>query len=76
MHKGHTHTHKSYLINMIDVKFMLLHDQKSEDSIKSFFTEVYELYIKILMNPFYEKNAPIANPSFDNRVKLVARRFL
>ncbi|CEG76935.1 hypothetical protein RMATCC62417_11760 [Rhizopus microsporus] len=59
-----------------NVKFMLLHDQKSEDSIKSFFTEVYELYIKILMNPFYEKNAPIANPSFDNRVKLAARRFL
>jgi hypothetical protein len=55
---------------------MLLHDQKSEDSIKSFFTEIYELYIKILMNPFYEKNATITNPSFDNRVKLVARRFL
>ncbi|CAO3610189.1 unnamed protein product [Mucor hiemalis] len=58
------------------VKFMLLHDQKSEDSIKTFFTEVYELYIKILMNPFYEKNSTITNPSFDNRIKLVARRFL
>lgn len=75
---------------------MLLHDQKSEDSIKQFFTEVYELYvkvklfefaslftkadpfcfIKVLMNPFYEKNTTITNPSFDNRIKLVARRFL
>ncbi|KAI8098112.1 Sedlin [Gilbertella persicaria] len=59
-----------------NVKLMLLHDQKSEDSIKQFFTEVYELYIKILMNPFYEKNSTITNPSFDNRIKLVARRFL
>ncbi|KAI9483025.1 MAG: Sedlin [Benjaminiella poitrasii] len=59
-----------------NVKLMLLHDQKSEDSIKQFFTEVYELYIKVLMNPFYEKNSAITNPSFDNRVKLVARRFL
>ncbi|OAC98767.1 hypothetical protein MUCCIDRAFT_149330 [Mucor lusitanicus CBS 277.49] len=58
------------------VKFMLLHDQKSEDSIKQFFTEVYELYVKVLMNPFYEKNSTITNPSFDNRIKLVARRFL
>lgn len=31
----------------LDVKFMLLHDQKSEDSIKQFFTEVYELYVKV-----------------------------
>ncbi|KAI8366355.1 Sedlin [Choanephora cucurbitarum] len=59
-----------------NVKFMLLHDQKSEDSIKQFFTEVYELYVKILMNPFYEKNSTITNPSFDNRIKLAARRFL
>lgn len=71
---------------------MLLHDQKSEDSIKAFFTEVYELYIKVLvfinflfiiltfykvlMNPFYEKNSTITTPSFDNRIKLIARRYL
>ncbi|CAO3614142.1 unnamed protein product [Cunninghamella blakesleeana] len=59
-----------------NVKLMLLHDQKSEDSIKNFFNEVYEQYIKILMNPFYEKNSTITNSQFDNRVKMIARRFL
>ncbi|CAO3638440.1 unnamed protein product [Cunninghamella echinulata] len=59
-----------------NVKLMLLHDQKSEDSIKNFFNEVYEQYIKILMNPFYEKNSTITSPPFDNRVKMIARRFL
>ncbi|KAI8970290.1 mbp-1 interacting protein-2a [Mycotypha africana] len=59
-----------------NVKFMLLHDQKSEDSIKQFFNEVYELYVKVLMNPFYEKNTTITNSSFDNRIKLISRRFL
>ncbi|KAI7868746.1 trafficking protein particle complex protein 2 [Spinellus fusiger] len=59
-----------------NVKFMLLHDQKSEDSIKNFFHEVYELYIKVLLNPFYEKNHPITSQSFDMKVKAVTRRFL
>ncbi|CDH53446.1 trafficking protein particle complex subunit 2 [Lichtheimia corymbifera JMRC:FSU:9682] len=66
----------SAFVTANNVKFMLLHDQKSEDSIRNFFNDVYELYIKILMNPFYEKNSPIANPQFDNRVKMIARRFL
>ncbi|KAI9491999.1 putative trafficking protein particle complex subunit 2 [Zychaea mexicana] len=66
----------SAFVTANNVKFMLLHDQKSEDSIKNFFNEVYEVYVKILMNPFYEKNSAITNPQFDNRVKLVARRFL
>lgn len=34
-----------------DVKFMLLHNLKNEDSIKNFFVDVHEFYLKVGMDP-------------------------
>jgi len=58
------------------IKLMLLHDHRADDnSIKSFFYDVYENYVKICMNPFYEKNSPITSKPFDERVKLIGKKF-
>eukprot|EP00823_Brevimastigomonas_motovehiculus_P000290 TRINITY_DN10399_c0_g1_i1.p1 TRINITY_DN10399_c0_g1~~TRINITY_DN10399_c0_g1_i1.p1 ORF type:complete len:141 (-),score=22.70 TRINITY_DN10399_c0_g1_i1:194-616(-) len=57
------------------IKFLLLHDHKTdENAIKSFFYEIYELYVKICLNPFYEKNSQITSKSFDERVKVVSKK--
>ena len=40
-------------------KFLLLHESKPEDQIKNFFNDVYELYTRLLLNPFFDPNAKI-----------------
>ena len=58
------------------IKLMLLHDVRNEEGIRSFFQDVHELYVKVLMNPFYQPSSPITSPLFDSRVKTLGRRHL
>ncbi|KAI8823466.1 Sedlin [Fimicolochytrium jonesii] len=57
-------------------KFMLLHETSNIDGIRNFFQDTHELYIKTLLNPFTEINAPITSPMFDAKVKALARKWL
>ena len=57
------------------IKLMLLHDVRNEDGIKNFFQEVHELYVKALMNPFYDPKDPISSALFDARVKVLGRKY-
>ncbi|XP_023643569.1 trafficking protein particle complex subunit 2-like isoform X1 [Capsella rubella] len=57
-------------------RLMLLHDSRNEDGIKSFFQEVHELYIKILLNPLYLPGSRIASSHFDTKVRALARKYL
>uniref|UniRef100_A0A0E0KSH4 Trafficking protein particle complex subunit n=1 Tax=Oryza punctata TaxID=4537 RepID=A0A0E0KSH4_ORYPU len=58
---------------MTHARFMLLHDSRSEDGIKSFFQEVHELYIKIFLNPLYLPGSRITSSHFDTKVRALAR---
>ena len=41
------------------VKFLLLHDGKGEDAVRAFFRDVHELYLRVMMNPFFSPASPI-----------------
>uniref|UniRef100_A0A7S2N4C3 Trafficking protein particle complex subunit n=1 Tax=Helicotheca tamesis TaxID=374047 RepID=A0A7S2N4C3_9STRA len=70
------HQQVSTFLTAGNIKFMLLHGGRSEDSIKNFFTDIYELYVKLSMNPFYKYDTPISSKNFDTRVRAIARRYL
>ena len=46
--------HVSAFITAAGTKFLLLHEKANEDMIKQFFNEIYEYYVKMQMNPFYD----------------------
>ncbi|KAJ1462765.1 trafficking protein particle complex subunit 2 putat [Pelagophyceae sp. CCMP2097] len=59
-----------------NIRLLLLHEGRNEEAVRNFFVEVYELYVKLLMNPFYQYDTPILSPAFDQRVHTLARRYL
>lgn len=58
------------------LRFIILHDVANNDGIKNFFQNVYEIYIKLLLNPFYQHNSEIISEAFDQRVEAAAKKFL
>lgn len=58
------------------LRFVMVHDNRNDEGIKSFFNEMYETYIKHLMNPFYTPNTPIKSANFEKKAQLYGRKFL
>ncbi|GAB2222355.1 hypothetical protein Droror1_Dr00013571 [Drosera rotundifolia] len=65
-----------YVSAVIHTRLMLLHDSRNDDGIKSFFQDVHELYIKILLNPLYLPGSRITSSHFDTKVRALARKYL
>jgi hypothetical protein len=61
---------------LIDLRFLILHEHKHDDGIRNFFFDVWELVVKVMMNPFHDLNDPINSTSFDVKVRNSARKHL
>lgn len=48
----------------------------NEEPIRQFFFDVYDLYVKTLLSPFYFVNQPITSPVFDQKVRVLAKKYL
>ncbi|EJF62949.1 Sedlin [Dichomitus squalens] len=59
-----------------NMKFVLLHESRNDDGIKAFFTDVWELYVKTMLNPFHTAHTPIRSAVFDARVRASAKKHL
>ncbi|KAI8873608.1 trafficking protein particle complex protein 2 [Ramicandelaber brevisporus] len=49
---------------------------RTEESIRLFFTDVHDIYVKAQMNPFFSTGTSIKSPAFDAKVRALARRHL
>ncbi|EIM88240.1 transport protein particle complex subunit [Stereum hirsutum FP-91666 SS1] len=59
-----------------NMKFVLLHESKNDEAIRLFFNDVWELYVKTMLNPFHTAHTPIRSSVFDNRVRASAKKYL
>lgn len=49
---------------------------QTEEAIKQFFIEVYENWVKVIMNPFYHVNMEVKSPTFRARVAAAGKKYL
>jgi trafficking protein particle complex subunit 2 len=54
--------------------FLLLHNGKSEDAVRAFFVEAHEAYVKYLINPFVDIDAPITSPHFSAYIRNIGKK--
>ncbi|ELP92259.1 trafficking protein particle complex subunit, putative [Entamoeba invadens IP1] len=64
--------HLSAFVTAGNVKFILMSSAKTDET-KAFFNAVYELYVKIVLNPFYELQSPIESDTLTEKIQVLLK---
>mmetsp|Transcript_32112 Transcript_32112/g.51931 ORF Transcript_32112/g.51931 Transcript_32112/m.51931 type:complete len:132 (+) Transcript_32112:39-434(+) len=65
----------SGFVSIGTTRFLLLHNKAmNEQNIKKFFSEAYNVYLKLLMNPFYLKGSPIDDARFAQEMERIGKQ--
>ena len=59
----------------LDMKFILLHETRNDDGIKSFFMDVWELYVKVSVTGFSRSLLPLRHCYSDHAEPLPHRAY-
>ena len=68
---GVNNLHVSVFVTASNHKIMLLHPGRSENNIKHFFQDIYEVWTKHLMGTFVKVGDPVESKAFDQRVRSI-----
>lgn len=69
-------THTRFFFTPPDTRFLLLHDPRTEDaSVRSFFFETHDAYVKCMLNPFQEFGTPLTNAHILQKVRDIGNKY-
>ena len=67
--------HISAFVTPGGAKFLMVHDLVNEDGVRNFFIDVYEIWMRLRLNPFYTPDSEITNKQFILRVRSFGQRY-
>ena len=61
-----------------EMRFLLVYDtlKTSDEGVKNLFMEMYDLYTKAALNPFYDPNTKLVSKSFGMKAMQIGKRYL